>query len=155
MRPCTASRNSYIFRQGDKSGAYYIILEGVCQVEINGEKKRTLTYGDSFGDLGIVYNAPRSASVLAVTDCELVLISRSTFKKVMDDINQLHDKENRKFLEVLTFFKDLTEDQKNAIASCCLTETYEEGQVIFNLGDDANSFYVIMQGTVCIKEKGQ
>ena len=69
MRPCSASRNSYIFRQGDKSGAYYIILEGVCQVEINGERKRTLTYGDSFGDLGIIYNAPRSASVLAVTDC--------------------------------------------------------------------------------------
>lgn len=43
----------------------------------------------------------------------------------MDDLNQLHDKENRKFLEVLSFFKDLTEDQKNALASCCLTETYE------------------------------
>ena len=72
----------------------------------------------------------------------------------MDDINQLHDKENRKFLEVLSFFKDLTEDQKNALASCCLTETYEEGQVIFNQGDDANSFYVIQEGKVVIKEKG-
>lgn len=108
MKPCSAARNSYIFRQGDKSGAYYIILEGVCQVEINGEKKRTLTYGDTFGDLGIIYNAPRSASVLAVTDCELVEISRKIFKKVMEDINQLHDKENRKFLEVLSFFKELT-----------------------------------------------
>ena len=92
MKPCFAHRNNYIFKQGDKSGAYYIILEGVCQVEINGEKKRTLAYGDSFGDLGIVYNAPRSASVLALTDCELVLISRQIFKKVMDDINQNNDK---------------------------------------------------------------
>ena len=92
MKPCVANRNSYIFKQGDKSGAYYIILEGVCQVEINGEKKRTLTYGDSFGDLGIVYNAPRSASVLALTDCDFVLISRQIFKKVMDDINQNNDK---------------------------------------------------------------
>lgn len=125
MKPCCANRNNYIFKQGDKSGAYYIILQGVCQVEINGEKKRTLTYGDSFGDLGIVYNAPRSASVLAVTDCELVEISRKIFKKVMDDINQLHDKQNRKLLEVLSFFKDLTEDQKNAIASCCLSQTYQ------------------------------
>jgi cGMP-dependent protein kinase len=121
MKPCTAHRNSYIFKQGDKSGAYYIILEGVCQVEINGEKKRTLAYGDSFGDLGIIYNAPRSASVLAVTDCELAEINRKMFKKVMDDINQLYEKETKKFLQVLTFFKDLTEDQKNAIASCCLT----------------------------------
>ena len=32
MKPCFAHRNNYIFKQGDKSGAYYIILEGVCQV---------------------------------------------------------------------------------------------------------------------------
>lgn len=155
MKPCQALRNNYVFRQGDKSGSYYIILEGVCQVEINGEKRKTLTYGDSFGDLGIIYNAPRSASVLALTDCELVEINRGIFKKVMDDINQLHEKENKKFLEVLSFFKDLTEEQKNALASTCLTETYEEGQVIFHQGDDANSFYVIQEGIVMIREKGQ
>jgi CRP-like cAMP-binding protein len=32
MKPCATQRNNYIFRQGDKSGSYYIILEGVCQV---------------------------------------------------------------------------------------------------------------------------
>lgn len=32
MKFCLASRNNYVFKQGDKSGAYYIILEGVCQV---------------------------------------------------------------------------------------------------------------------------
>jgi CRP-like cAMP-binding protein len=37
----------------------------------------------------------------------------------------------------------MNEDEKNAIAGDCLTETYEEGQVIFNKGDDANCFYVI------------
>jgi cGMP-dependent protein kinase len=61
----------------------------------------------------------------------------------MDDINQFNEKENKKFLSVLTFFKDLTEQQKNAVAATCLTETYNEGQLIFNQGDDANSFYVI------------
>lgn len=98
MKSCIAHRNTYIFKQGDKSGAYYIILEGVCQVEINGEKKRTLAYGDSFGDLGIIYNAPRSASAFAVTDCDLAIIDRAMFKKVMDDINQIYEKENKKFL---------------------------------------------------------
>lgn len=58
-------------------------------------------------------------------------------------------------MEVLSFFKNLTEEQKNALASCCLTETYEEEQVIFNQGDDANSFYVIKEGVVRIKEKNQ
>ena len=63
MQYCTAAKNTYIFKQGDPSFSYYIILSGKCRVEINGKPKRTLTFGDSFGDLGIVYNAPRSASI--------------------------------------------------------------------------------------------
>lgn len=39
----------------------------------------------------------------------------------MEDINSAFEEENKKFLEVLSFFKDLTEEQKNAIASTCLT----------------------------------
>jgi len=70
-------------------------------------------------------------------------MNRKVFKKVMEDINVAYEKENKKFLGVLSFFKDLTEEQKNAIASTCLSETYEEGQVIFSQGDDANSFYII------------
>jgi CRP-like cAMP-binding protein len=69
----------------------------------------------------------------------------------MDNINQLNEKENKKFLSVLTFFKDLTEQQKNAVAATCLTETYSEGQLIFSQGDDANSFYVIKEGIVVVK----
>ena len=42
--------------------------------------------------MGIIYNAPRSASVLAKTDCSLVEINLRIFKKVMDDINQLNEK---------------------------------------------------------------
>ncbi len=61
----------------------------------------------------------------------------------MEDINVAYEKDNRKFLNVLSFFKDLTEDQKNALASTCLLETYEEDQVIFSQNDDANSFYII------------
>lgn len=121
VRPCFAAANTYIFKQGDRSGSFYIILEGLCQIEVDDDAKRTLTYGDSFGDLGMVYSAPRSASVLALTACELVEINRQTFKKVMQDINQLHEQENKRVLEMLTFFKDLTEEQKNVIASTCLT----------------------------------
>ncbi len=54
-------------------------------------KKRTLSFGDSFGDLGIIYSAPRSASVLALSDCYLIEIDRKVFKKVMEDINSMFE----------------------------------------------------------------
>lgn len=46
-----------------------------------------MTFGDSFGDLGIVYSAPRSASVLALSKCYFVEMNRKVFKKVMEDLN--------------------------------------------------------------------
>lgn len=32
LRPCKADKGEYVFKQGDKSGSYYIILEGTCQI---------------------------------------------------------------------------------------------------------------------------
>ena len=68
---CTASKNTYIFKQSDQSFSYYIILEGECRVDINDKPKKRLVMGDSFGDLGIIYSAPRSASIYALEDCIL------------------------------------------------------------------------------------
>lgn len=43
--------------------------------------------------------------------------------------------------------------QKNVLASNCVTESYQTGQVIFNKGDDANAFYLIKEGIVTIVDK--
>lgn len=64
MRFCTAEENTYIFKKGDPSFSYYIILNGLCQVNLDHRKVKFLRKGDAFGELGIIYNAPRSASVL-------------------------------------------------------------------------------------------
>ena len=47
----------------------------------------------------------------------------------------------------------LNEVQKNVLAADCITEIYESGQVIFNKGDDANAFYIVLEGIVSILQK--
>lgn len=49
----------------------------------------------------------------------------------------------------------MNEVQKNVLASNCVTETYQSGQIIFNKGDDANAFYLIKDGAVTIVEKNK
>lgn len=63
MRYCKSTAESYIFKQGNPSWSYYVILKGECLVEINEERKKVLVSGQTFGDLGIIYYAPRSASI--------------------------------------------------------------------------------------------
>lgn len=71
MRYCKTQKQSYIFKQGDPSWSYYVIVKGECNVEINGQKKKMLIEGQTFGDLGIIYYAPRSASIYSENECIL------------------------------------------------------------------------------------
>lgn len=45
--------------------------------------------GSSFGDLGIIYNAPRSASIFAETECLFAELNSKTFRKIINDLNSI------------------------------------------------------------------
>jgi len=47
-----------------------------------------LKEGQTFGELALTNNAPRAASVLSLTDCELAAISRDDYEKVIKRIEQ-------------------------------------------------------------------
>jgi cGMP-dependent protein kinase len=81
---CIGNQNEYIFNQGDQASSYFIIAKGSCQIIINGEVKKTLHRGDKFGELALIYGAPRSASVKVITKvCEMWAIDRVTFRKAL------------------------------------------------------------------------
>lgn len=56
-------------------------------VEIDGNEKKVLEKGASFGELALLYNAPRSAGLKAVTECYVWGLHRQTFKTVLRDMN--------------------------------------------------------------------
>ena len=89
MKMCRADANSFIFKQADPSFSYYVILEGECRVDINAKPKKRLVPGDSFGDLGIIYSAPRSASIFAIEECVLAELNRVTLRKIISDLNTI------------------------------------------------------------------
>ena len=56
-------------KQGDVGYYFFVLSKGNLDVEIDGVKKKTLSRGSMLGELALLYNQARTASILATDDC--------------------------------------------------------------------------------------
>ena len=68
-----------VFAQGDGGDRYYVIEHGAADVVRNGQPVRTLGDGDGFGEIALVRDVPRTATVVARTPLELRTVDRPDF----------------------------------------------------------------------------
>lgn len=73
---------SYLFHQGEVSDAVYVVRNGRLQAIQNDIVVRELGRGDVIGELGLLVDAPRSASIRAVRDSTLVRLTKAQFDKI-------------------------------------------------------------------------
>lgn len=76
-----------IFDQGEEGQALYLILSGqvlICGPGTGGRPIARLQAGDFFGELAILDNSPRSAQARAGEDCELAVLFRGDFERLME-----------------------------------------------------------------------
>jgi CRP-like cAMP-binding protein len=64
-----------VIHEGCVGGAFFIVLEGAACVSIGGVIVRTVSTGDVFGEVAVLQGVPRSASVVAATDLDCLLLT--------------------------------------------------------------------------------
>lgn len=89
---------------------FFIVQSGEVGVIINDDHKKSLTKGDSFGELALLYNSPRSASIKCPKECSFWALDRMTFKKTIEEITDNNFNDNIKFLEHVKIMVNFTED---------------------------------------------
>ncbi len=73
-----------IVSQGDTTGSFFLILEGRCKVSIDGKPRRTMGPGQYFGEMSLLDEEPRSATVRAETDVRGIALPPAEFLGLLE-----------------------------------------------------------------------
>jgi Cyclic nucleotide-binding domain/Major Facilitator Superfamily len=77
--PVGVTAGARVVREGEAGDRFYVIAAGEAAVTAGGERLRQLGPGDFFGEIALLHDVPRTASVVAVSDLELEALERADF----------------------------------------------------------------------------
>lgn len=110
MTPMNLEANSFIIKEGDVGAHFYVSAEGEFEVVKGGEIKKIFGPGEVFGELAILYQARRFASIKVTSDAKVWALERKTFRKIMMKTGNQEREQNIKFLSSVTVLKGLSLD---------------------------------------------
>lgn len=137
-----------IIREGDPGSSVYVMEEGKVEVTKQGKFLCTMGNGKVFGELAILYNCTRSATVKALTACKLWAIDRLVFHSItMQRALQKH-KQYSQLLRRVPAFASLTPETLNLIADSLEEVHYDDGTYIIRQFAYGDTFFIIAKGKV-------
>lgn len=157
------AKGEKIFSEGDPGDAFYILTKGRLVVTTNHGGQITelsrLKAGQSFGEISLVDEQQnRTASVTALEDSTLFMLSRNQFKMFLELVPSLADKIRKNMNErsavnvvakKIPFFQTLEPNKLHLLGTMCKIQSYRPGSTIMMEGRNKPAkFFMITQGTV-------
>jgi len=139
-------------KQGDDGDCLYVIESGVldCYKKFDGETEeklvKTCEVGDVFGELALLYNVPRAASVEARERCVVWMLDRESFNAIVKDAAAKKREMHERFLGSVPLLENMDSYERNKIADALKTETFRDGEYIVKQGDPGDKFYLLEEG---------
>jgi CRP/FNR family transcriptional regulator, cyclic AMP receptor protein len=83
VRSIPHKQGTVIAREGDPGVGLFIIVDGTAEVSIGGKRRATLGPGDFFGEIALLDGGPRTATVTATSDVQLLGLTEWVFRGLM------------------------------------------------------------------------
>ncbi len=168
LEPLTYPAGSTIFKQGELSNRFYIVVRGEVELLLTLEDGReiltaVLESGQYFGESGLLQNAPRSLTARVTTkgDAAVMAMEQATFAQLIRDNEMTNDavaslmRQRMTSEQILVSLPDATEMTLSGIGRGIQNLIFKPGEIIINKGEEADRFFVILRGDVEVVQPDQ
>lgn len=154
LKPCSVKAGEMVIKQGDDGNHFYLVEQGtlVCSKIFVGDTEptelRQYKNGESFGELALLYNSPRAATIVCQSDdCKLWKLDRTTFACLIKTAVQRKRERYDTFLGKVDILKCMDRVERSRMADSFREEWFEDGDTIIHEGEHGDRFYMIVEGT--------
>jgi len=147
-----------VINQGESGDHFYVVQSGTLDIYVKGpagdvKVGNSLGPGSCFGELALMYNTPRAATIKATSDCVLWVIDRTTYRGILMYYKYLRNKQYLEFIKNVEINGNklgsiMSEADLEKMTVSLEKETFESGDAIIRQGNTGDHFYIIADGTV-------
>ncbi|CAK9024732.1 unnamed protein product [Durusdinium trenchii] len=116
----------------------------------------TVEAGGSFGELALLYFAPRAATITATEKSVVFVTARHQFKEILLKANEEETKQNLNYVGRCEVFEAALKDsEKKELAMAMLEMTFSKDETIFEQGEVGTQFFLLIEGSVNVIKDGK
>ncbi|WVR03933.1 hypothetical protein IAU60_000932 [Kwoniella sp. DSM 27419] len=170
MKEVSIGAGEMIIEQGAAGDYFYVVESGNLDIFVKkegqvidpekgdrpllGKKVASCKEGSSFGELALMHNAPRAASILSITPCTLWALDRVSFRTILLDHTSRKRRLYESFLSEVQILASLQPHERAKIADVLESRTFNEGEDVITQGDAGDEFFLIESGTAVAIKRG-
>ncbi|KAI9999158.1 hypothetical protein PInf_003976 [Phytophthora infestans] len=143
-----------VISEGNHGDFFYVVETGLFSVSVQGNVVNSVQRGATFGELALVYNCPRTASVTCSQPGRLWALDRVTFRRLVARIQSEQIGECKSALRKVSLLYALTDTQLNQLAEAAQFVKFTKGERIIKKGERGNVLYIIKSGAVVCTDVG-
>nr|CAD7576362.1 unnamed protein product [Timema californicum] len=143
-------RSRFESRSGDHM---YVSAEGEFEVHKRGQILGTFGPGRVFGELAILYNSQRNASIRVVSEALVWVLEREVFKQIMRISSIQRSQDNIKYLRSVPLLEHLSDKNLAEMSDLLRVKFFVPGTKIVEQDTNGNEFFIISGGSVKITKR--
>ena len=109
-----------------------------------------LTAGNAFGDLALINNRPRAATIRCLTDCEFACIKKEDYDALLKKIDIKNEKKLVDFLEALPYFTNQSRVALVKLKYLMHQQEFIKSQIVVREKDPSTKIYIVRSGEFAV-----